>query len=815
MKKYVVAITIFFCFSTMVSIGSNKDELPDNLPFKKIYGVKKEGNLRIPPPLDFLNKSVKEKNSHIHVNYKNFPDNAKAAFDYAVSIWESLINTDVAINIDAYWTKLEASDENEDPLGAASAANFYIGNDEFPRGDVFYVSTLAEKFAGKSLNNTNGADMIAYFNSEANWYYGTDGNTPTGQYDLVTVVVHEMCHAFGFQGSITVDGGLGIWGYGSRYPFAYDQFVVNGEDKLLIDNKNFANPSKDLYNQITSSNLFFDGPALRYHTQSKANLYAPTVFEQGSSVDHLGENYNETANDLMTSGILRGSSNHDPGLIARSIMEDMGWTRIKIVHDPVVSDEKMEKKSFKAQFIPDFDTEVLQPTLFYSDNGSPMKEVQMVKVDAENNYVADIDFSSNTRIQYYLSCSDKYGRKFFYPNTAPEKGFIFEIGEDFSLPKMSHYPMRKFLSNENSIVLFADVSDIFGIDSVWVEYYLNTRKLTNLPMRILKGDTYNLIIDLTELHPTVGDSIRYRIVAKDKTTKGNLSYHPAEGYHVLKVEEIPQYITSYENTFESGFNEFKLNGFELTTARGFSDPALHSKHPYLIGGGDVSVNTTAELNFPIKIAETDHYMAFDEIVLVEPSANGADFGSASFYDYVVVEASKDAGKNWLPLTDGWDSRSNNEWLKVYNQSLIFNNSAILYDLDLYKHRLIDLTASGDFVPGDLVTLRFRLYSDQFNGAWGWAIDNLKVQTVGVSSKEYFKDRISVYPNPSFGHIFIGNNANDMFDRVCLYDFTGKLVFARGTTKGHEEILLPSGLKGIYLLIVQQGKETFKNKLLIY
>ena len=64
---------------------------------------------------------------------------------------------------------------------------------------VFYPVALAEKIAGKSLNTDLEGDLVLTINSSVNWYMGTDGQTPKTKYDLVTVVLHEVCHGLGFS----------------------------------------------------------------------------------------------------------------------------------------------------------------------------------------------------------------------------------------------------------------------------------------------------------------------------------------------------------------------------------------------------------------------------------------------------------------------------------------------------------------------------------------------------------------------------------------------------------------------------------------
>src|SRR5690606_31255671 len=124
----------------------------------------------------------------------------------------------------------------------------------------------------------------------------------------------------------------------------------------------------------------------------------------------------------------------------------------------------------------------------------------------------------------------------------------------------------------------------------------------------------------------------------------NTGRHPENGFHRLLVSRIPDFIETLELGFESGANEWITEGFNLSVAPGFDNPALHSEHPYLNGGSDTWLDFTAQLIFPVKIHELYHFISFDEIALVEPGEKGAAFGTDEFWDYVIVEGSNDGGK---------------------------------------------------------------------------------------------------------------------------------------------------------------------------
>lgn len=213
-------------------------------------------------------------------------------------------------------------------LGSAGANNFFRDFAGAPRGGTWYPVALANKLAGKDLDPAN-VDIVARFSSVfPNWYFGTDGNTPPGDYDLMSVVLHELGHGLGFAGSAGYSGSQGSWGFGSGFPFAYDRFVENGSAQAILNTALFPNPSVALGDQLTSGNLFFNGPKAAAAAGGKPQLYAPSSWEQGSSYSHLDEDSFPAGdpNSLMTPQLGQGEAILNPGAIVLGIFGDLGWT---------------------------------------------------------------------------------------------------------------------------------------------------------------------------------------------------------------------------------------------------------------------------------------------------------------------------------------------------------------------------------------------------------------------------------------------------------------------------------------------------------
>jgi hypothetical protein len=295
-----------------------------------------------------------------------------------------------------------------------------------------------------------------------------------------------------------------------------------------------------------------------------------------------------------------------------------------------------------------------------------------------------------------------------------------------------------------------------------------------------------------------GDVIKYRVIVKDKAKTTNVVTLPANGTFDFTVLSLQAPAASYSQNFDSTpSSDFYLKGFSFAKPTGFSTIGLHSQHPYAdgteesydgAGGSDQFTNSDAILLKPITVRADSAKISFDEVVLVEPGEEGASFlninGTVNreFFDYVTVQASKDAGKNWFNLINGWDSNHSALWLGVYNSGTDSKgNSTGLGTSTLVIKREIDLLSSGIIKAGDQLVFRFRLHADVGAHGWGWAIDNLTIQgevaspppppppppppLVLAAEPAVYSAELQVTPNPSSQVIRVRLNVGSQEEQI--------------------------------------------------
>ncbi len=216
--------------------------------------------------------------STFQVNYTGFSAEAQAAFQAAVNIWSALLISSVPIVVDATFASLPGN-----VLGFAGAGQFV---DDFPNQPIentFFPIGTANALAGRDLLPGIG-DIVATFSSTPSWYFGTDGNPPAGQFDFVTVVLHELAHGLGLLASADATGTVASL---NVPPFIYDRHVQAGGVNIQ---GGVPNSSAVMLAAFTGNDLFFNlPPTTALRVTAPAKLYAPDPFEPGASVSHLDE----------------------------------------------------------------------------------------------------------------------------------------------------------------------------------------------------------------------------------------------------------------------------------------------------------------------------------------------------------------------------------------------------------------------------------------------------------------------------------------------------------------------------------------------
>ena len=252
--------------------------------------------------------------SRFDISYIGFPADAQAAFQAAADIWSDKFQSAVPIKVQVTWGR-----QTSGVLGSTRPDYFYKNFTGAPARDINYPSALANALAGKDLD-VNRPDIIMTINARAPWYTGTDGRPSRSEYDLESVVMHELAHGLGFLTLAAYDP---FFGYGSiDQPTPFDAYTQLPDGHQLID---LPSPSLDLGKAMINK-LVWSGPlGIAANNGNKILLYTPARYEAGSSISHLDEStYSSSPTDaVMTPNLDVGEVFHAPGPILLAMLEDM------------------------------------------------------------------------------------------------------------------------------------------------------------------------------------------------------------------------------------------------------------------------------------------------------------------------------------------------------------------------------------------------------------------------------------------------------------------------------------------------------------
>lgn len=770
-----------------------------------------------PPSIEFHQlKSGSTKSSNINITYVGFPEEAKVAFEYAISIWEQFLTSPIPISVLAKWENFSGN-----TLAQSRPSVFYKNFDSAPVSNVYYPIALAEKLSGREWNGDKEADIFCSFSNNAPWYFGTDGNTSETKYDFITVVLHEMAHGLGISGFLSDENGVGEISNPGNTPSAYDYYIYNSNKQRISDNTIFKSPSADLHKQLTSNNLDFGCSNPDCH-DSKSAIYAPDSWKDGVSIYHLKSAQANTNDDheLMSAYLYKGEANHNPGINTLQILSEIGWNT----------------NSFQVQEIKDIEETAMELPIQTKINSDLLFENSSVQIIFSINNFATQDsatFSFNQsnqlfetnlhinnfkgKVQYFFKAKTAANKTITQPNLAPDNLFSFKIGSDYYSPQLKHNPSKLVSSSNPKIYFSAIASDNIGIAQVKIEYQINGVAQETFQLQTDNLDNYFGELQLP-IQVSKNDRIQYRIIAEDKSARKNKKFLPAQGYYQINVFEVLEPASGYYSDFNSTVNDFTTTDFEVNVPSGFSNGVLHTNNPYPTSNlENEKYNLIALLNQPI-ILEENGQMTFDEIVLVEPGEAGAVFTDDLFWDYVIVEASKNNGETWHPIVDGYDSGVNASWESRFTDPL---KSSTSVTESMFWSQSINLTENAFFSAGDTVVFRFRLSSDKSVNGWGWAIDNLKIQNLSTTSEEVLAETdINMYPNPCTNNLFINciELANSTSVEISITDLFGKTVYRETRYDIQYEPKLKIDLSnistGIYLAsITDSNSNSFTKKII--
>jgi hypothetical protein len=247
--------------------------------------------------------------------YNSIPNWARTEVQSALNTWSANFKSIADINVTITWAK----SENVDVLGSARPGSYFAGFTGAPDSTLWYPSALANALAGKDLDRNN-PEIIIQLNSSATWNQRGDDQPRTSEYDLESVILHEIAHGLGFLSTDVYDK---FFKYGSiDQPPPFDAYLQTTDGRRLAD---LPTPSLELGTALVSPLFWIGENAKRVNGDTAIKMYTPNTYELGSSISHLDENtFAKSGIDaVMTPNLDAGEVFHQPGPLLLAMMEDL------------------------------------------------------------------------------------------------------------------------------------------------------------------------------------------------------------------------------------------------------------------------------------------------------------------------------------------------------------------------------------------------------------------------------------------------------------------------------------------------------------
>lgn len=470
-----------------------------------------------------------------------------------------------------------------------------------------------------------------------------------------------------------------------------------------------------------------------YNGYEPGNAASGTIYlTNGDSDDWI---YGEQTTKYKTYGFTPECGNEQDGFhpdttrVMPLIMENLGpclyvieaaeqyAPRPVIAHDPLPDTENLAGPYLVRATITSapWPLDPSSPMLHVRWKDGAFGEIPLAPSGAPDGFEAAIPGSGESgTYAYYLSAVDSVGRIGTLPLGAPDSVFGFAVGLDAVPPLIVHSPLPDQPTQAAPFTVSAVVTDNVGVDSVWVECAVNGGDVVTSPLAPQGSNVYAGAmgpVDVSE-----GDSIAYRIRARDAAVAQNTTFHPAEGYHRFAV------VAGYRFDFEASAGGFTVaSGQDWQWGHPTSGPnGAHSgQNAWATNlAGTYRDNSNSGLDSPPIVLRnaTSATLTFWHWYRME-------YSDGTFWDGGNVKLSTDNGATFQVIfpQGGYDGTATNSANPLYGQP-VFGGPAS--NGNFWHEETFDLSA---FV-NQTVIIRFHFGSDGYVGDLGWYVDDVMVAT---------------------------------------------------------------------------------------
>jgi hypothetical protein len=239
---------------------------------------------------------------------KNFTDLEKAATQRACEYLDSVIENEATrdVNIHLMWQTLGTG-----ILGSSGSMRWVAGS----TGRTGAESVWRD---GETYGDANTVDCFIRYSDAYNWYTGAAPAGIESQYDLQSVITHEIVHSLGFYS--TLDNSTDEF---SQYLSTWDTLLKDSAGNVAESN---GDGTPGDFNQVDNP-VFWTGSIANDLFDNPVPIYAPDPYAGGSSLSHVDEG-NGGFDGLMNYSISNGIVQREMHNVELAMLEDMGWDTV-------------------------------------------------------------------------------------------------------------------------------------------------------------------------------------------------------------------------------------------------------------------------------------------------------------------------------------------------------------------------------------------------------------------------------------------------------------------------------------------------------
>lgn len=315
----------------------------------------------------------------------DIPEQAFPAIDSALALWSRKITSPIPIKIQMNWTTVDGNF-----LAKTRPVTYMKNFSKSAPTNIWYPIALAEKIANTELNQSSEFEIEIALNSAINWYYGTDGQPGTEEFDLLTILLHELAHGLGFVSSanLTADG---VSFSSDGDVDIYDQQLVTSDFSRLAA---FNDDPSLLKEKVTSDDVYFLG-----ENNDLLKCYAINLFLPSVSLSHLDDEPDQKK--LMVPYFATGEAFPVIDTSTLEVLQSMGWGETKPTNVTTYPNPAAERVTFRLP--------VYLDALSIDVYNAQGKKIMDITSKSSNNALISIDISTlDPGLYYFILTNSKF-----------------------------------------------------------------------------------------------------------------------------------------------------------------------------------------------------------------------------------------------------------------------------------------------------------------------------------------------------------------------------------------------------------------------